>query len=397
LGSDEHSNRAYYVSSPSLFDKIMIKKNHVIALGLFGLAAALCWLTGSQFLSMHQEDTFYPSAGLTRQTKLSEYFLQLADSPGDTDVYCFKGEEEGGNLLILGGTHPNEPAGFLTAVLLLENITVSRGTIFILPQANHSGFTHDDPFEGNPQKFSIETPEGRRWFRFGSRLTNPIHQWPDPTLFTNAAGQALSGAEVRNLNRSYPGKEKGHLTEKIAFGIVQLITKEEIDLSLDLHEAAPEYPVVNAIVFHENSAELAAIASMELQMESMDIRMEASPPSLRGLSHREWGDITQSMAILLETANASHGRLKGKPSEALIIEGKDPNYVKASKLGMLFVPYSEEGIPIKERVARHLAAVSALVKGLREINPELAIDIGNFPPAHTVNDQGIGLYLHPPK
>jgi predicted deacylase len=374
-----------------------IKKHHVFALCLFVLIAILCGLTGSQFRSMHQEDTFYPSAGLTRQTKLSEYFPPLADSPGDTDVYCFKGEEEGGKLLILGGTHPNEPAGFLTAVLLLENITVSRGSIFIVPQANRSGFTHDDPFEGNPQNFSIETPNGKRWFRFGSRLTNPIHQWPDPTLFTNAAGQALSGAEVRNLNRSYPGKKKGHLTEKIAFGIVQLIKNEEIHLSIDLHEAAPEYPVVNAIVFHENSATLAAIASMELQMEGIDIRMEASPPSLRGLSHREWGDSTQSMAILLETANASHGRLKGKPSEALIIEGKDPNYVKASQLGMLFVPYSKEGIPIKERVARHLAALSALIVGLGEINPELAIEIGNVPPTQAVNDLGIGLYLHPPK
>lgn len=378
--------------------KEKIKKHHVIALGLFCLTAALCWLTSAQFLSMHQKDTFYPSTGLSRQTKLSDYFPQLADSPGDTEVYCFKGEEEGGNLLILGGTHPNEPAGFITAVLLLENIKVSRGTVFILPQANLSGFTHDDPFEGNPQRFSLETPHrGIRWFRFGSRLTNPIHQWPDPTLFTNAAGQALSGAEVRNLNRSYPGKEKGHLTEKIAFGIMQLITREEIDLSLDLHEAAPEYPVVNAIVFHENSAELAAIASMELQMEGMDIRMEASPPSLRGLSHREWGDHTKSMAILLETANVSHGRLKGEPSEALIVEGKDPNYVKASQLGMLFVPYSEDGISLRERVARHLAAVHALVAGLGELNPDLAIDIGDFPPAHRVNEQGIGLYLHPPK
>ena len=155
--------------------------------------------------------------------------------------------------------------------------------------------------------------------------------------------------------------------------------------------------MVNAIVFHENSAELAAIASMELQMEDIDIRMEASPPSLRGLSHREWGDHTSSMAILLETANVSHGRLKGKPSEVLIVEGKDPNYVKASKLGMLFVPYSEDGIPLKERVARHLAAVNALVSGLRELNPDHAIHIGNFPPAQTVNKRGIGLYLHPPK
>jgi hypothetical protein len=377
--------------------KTKIKKHHFIAVGLFGLTAILCGLTGVRFKSMHREDTFYPSTGLSRQIRLSDYFPQLSDSPGDTDVYCFRGKESGGNLLILGGTHPNEPAGFIATVLLIENITVSRGTVFIVPQANRSGFTHNDPFEGNPQKFSLETSGGLRWFRFGSRLTNPVHQWPDPTLFTNAAGQALSGAEVRNLNRSYPGKEKGHLTEKIAFGIMNLITKEDIDLSLDLHEAAPEYPVVNAIVFHENSAELAAIASMSLQMEGLDIRMEASPPSLRGLSHREWGDFTDSMAILLETANPSHGRLKGKPTEALITKGKDPNYVKAARLGMLFVPYSEEGIPIDERVARHLAAVEALVEGLQELNPELVIEIEDFPAAQLVSERGVGFYLHSPK
>jgi hypothetical protein len=103
------------------------------------------------------------------------------------------------------------------------------------------------------------------------------------------------------------------------------------------------------------------------------------------------------MAILLETANASHGRLKGKPSEALIVEGKDLNYVKASQLGMLFVPYNKDGIPLRERVARHLAAVHALVAGLKELNPDLAIDIDNFPSAQTVNERGIGLYLQPPK
>jgi hypothetical protein len=150
-------------------------------------------------------------------------------------------------------------------------------------------------------------------------------------------------------------------------------------------------------VFHENSAELAAIASMELQMEGVDIRMEASPPSLRGLSHREWGDFTESKAILLETANASHGRLKGRPTEALIVEGKDSNYVKASQLGMLFVPYSEDGIHIDERVARHLAAVSALIGGLEELNPDQAIDVSSFPPAPTVNERGLGFFLSPPK
>jgi hypothetical protein len=79
------------------------------------------------------------------------------------------------------------------------------------------------------------------------------------------------------------------------------------------------------------------------------------------------------------------------------VEGKDQNYVKAYKLGKLFVPYSEEGIPLKERVARHLAAVNVLVSGLQELNPELTIDIDNFPPAKTVNERGIGHFLHSPK
>jgi hypothetical protein len=210
----------------------------------------------------------------------------------------------------------------------------------------------------------------------------------------NPAGQKLSGTEIRNLNRCYPGKRRGYLTEKIAYGIMELIRKEAIDLGLDLHEAAPEYPVINAIVFHPNCAELAAFAQMELQLYGFDLRLEASPPNLRGLSHREWGDHAGIKAILLETANASHGRLKGKPSSSLIVEGKDKNYAKASRLGRLFVHYPPEGIPLKRRVARHLAAVKAFLGSLKELEPEQAIEIQNFPSYSEVLNQGIGPFLH---
>jgi hypothetical protein len=178
---------------------------------------------------------------------------------------------------------------------------------------------------------------------------------------------------------------------------MRLIDQEKVDLAVDLHEAAPEYPVINAIVFHENSAELAAIAMMTLQIEGVDIRLEASPPNLRGLSHREWGDFAKTRAILLETANASHGRLKGKPSANLIIEGKDKNYQKAARLGLLFVPFEEDGISLKHRVARHLASLSALVSGLYELHPDLLIQIQNAPSSTAVEKAGIGAFLKPPK
>ena len=334
-----------------------------------------------------------PSKNLSQKKTLSTYLSSLKNSPNDTDVYIFEGSEDGGNLLILGGTHPNEPAGFIAAVVLIENMSVQRGKIIILPQANRSGFTHSDPQEGNPQMFSIGTLPGKRWFRFGSRLTNSVHQWPDPSVYINPGGQRVSGSESRNLNRCYPGKEKGTLTERTAFAITELIKKEEIDLALDLHEAAPEYPVINAIVFHENAAELAAFAFMELQAEGMEFRLESSPPRLRGLSHREWGDHTGVMAVLLESANPAQGRLKGKTSPSLIVEGKDKNYTKAARRGRLFVPFDTDGIPLSSRVARHLAAVEAFRSNLGKLDPNREIEWSGLPSPDAVKKEGIGAFL----
>lgn len=373
-----------------------IKGSKLSALFVFLLTLAVCFFSGRSFLSLHQPEPIFPGAGLIEQKMLSSYFPALKNTPGDTVVYIFRGKEEGGRVLILGGTHPNEPAGFVTAVVLIENIRVERGSLFIIPRANASGFTHSDPQEGSPQRFAVPTPSGPRLFRLGSRLTNPVHQWPDPAIYVNPAGQKLSGMEARNLNRCYPGRAKGYLTEKMAFAVMELIRTENIDLGIDLHESAPEYPVINAIVFHENSSELAALALMDIQAQGFDIRLEASPANLRGLSHREWGDHAGIKAVLLETPNASHGRLKGKPSSSLIVDGKDKFYARASRLGWLFVPYGEEGIPLSLRVARHLAAVNALLASLEALEPEKGVVSGNIPPPHQVIERGLGSFLHPP-
>lgn len=374
-------------------------KGTPLSAGIFlVLTAAAVFFAGESFRSMHRDEPIYPGAGLTEKKPLSVYLPALAGTHGDTDVYFFRGAERGGTLLVLGGTHPNEPAGYVTAIVLAENIRVRRGTVIIIPRANHSGFSHSDPQEGNPQRFFIPLPGGGvRDFRLGSRLTNPIDQWPDPAVYINPAGQELSGNEVRNLNRCYPGREKGYLTERIAFAIMELIRRERVDIGIDLHESAPEYPVINAIVFHENSSELAAVAALDLQGEGIEIRLEASPVNLRGLSHREWGDRAGIKAILLETPNASHGRLKGQPSSSLIVDGKDKFYAKASRLGRLFVPYGEEGIPLAQRVARHLAAVAAIVRGLGDLEPEKSIAIENSPPFTEVREKGLGAFLRAPE
>ena len=361
---------------------------------VFLLTAVSCFFAGRSYLGMRRDEPVFPSAGLSEKKPLSAYLASLAGTRGETEVFFFRGPDPGGTLLVLGGTHPNEPAGHLTAVLLVENIRVRRGTVIVVPRANRSGFSHSDPQEGNPQRFRIPLPDGgARDFRLGSRLTNPVDQWPDPSVYVNPAGQELSGNEVRNLNRCYPGREKGLLTERIAFAITELIRRERVDIGVDLHESAPEYPVINAIVFHENSAELAALAALDLQAEGMEVRLEASPVNLRGLSHREWGDHAGIKALLLETPNASHGRLKGRPSSSLVVDGKDKFYAKAARLGRLFTPYGDEGIPLADRVARHLAALESIVRNLGDLAPDRAIALENAPPFSEVREKGLGAFL----
>lgn len=372
------------------------KGNRISAAVLLLAGAAAGVWAGASFLAMGNNETLYPSPGLTRRALLSDYFPGVKDTPGETEVFVFEGEEPGANVLIIGGVHANEPAGFLAAVLLVEKLRVGKGKVVVIPRANASGFTSNEPQEGNPQRFSIEVPGGRRTFRLGARLTNPVHQWPDPTLFETPAGQIVSGPEARNLNRCFPGRADGNLTERIAYGIMEVIRLEEISIGIDLHESSPEYPVINAIVFHENSAEVAAVAQMNLQFDGLDLRLEASPQNLRGLSHREWGDVAGIRALLLETPNPVQGRLKGRTSAELVVEGKDKYYLKAAALGRLFIPYTEEGVPISGRVAHQLAGIQAILGSLEEMDPDQAVELAGLPYWTEVQERGIGTFLgHP--
>src|SRR5690606_15557104 len=122
------------------------------------------------------------------------------------------------------------------------------------------------------------------------------------------------GQEARNLNRNLPGRADGTLTEQIAYGIQQLIIQEEVDLMLDMHEARPMNPIVNAVVAHENAADVAAIAVIDMEaFENISMRLEITPKLFQGVSQRELGDHTPVLAVLSETPNIAmdyvHGRM----------------------------------------------------------------------------------------
>jgi len=377
------------------------KKRHYgsvwTALALFVIVGIVLLIVSHNFLAMRVDPPIYPGAGVTRIVRLSSYSQAVAKTGADTDIYFLEGSEPGGTVLLLGGTHPNEPAASLAAITLIENAVVQRGRLIVIPRANHSAFTCTEPQEGYPQTYAIETPGGSRIFRYGSRGTNPIDQWPDPVIYVNASGQSLAGTEVRNLNRSYPGNEHGYLTERLAYAIVSLIVQEKVDMAVDLHEASPEYPVINAIVAHERALDIAVEASMYLEFEGMTIGVERSPENLRGLSHREWGDATDTLALLMEAPNPAQGRLRGATDQALIVTGKDPYYVRAADQGLLYVPFTEEGHPIEERVGRHLQAFSTLIDVFNEHHPDRAVVAAKIPSLEQMLRDGLGAYLAPPE
>ena len=346
------------------------------------------------FRRMHIEEPIRKGPGVTTVKQLSDYFAKLKGTNGDTPVYVLDSGKPGGTALVLGGTHPNEPSSFLSALLLIENAKPAKGRLIVIPRANNSGFSHTDYTEGAPQQFMLKAASGERWFRFGSRATNPTDQWPDPDIYVHAAsGQKLSGSETRNLNRAYPGRPDGTLTEQVAYGIVQLIRQEKVAMTIDLHEASPEYPVINAIVAHERAMDYAAEVTIGLQMDGLKIGLEPSPKSLRGLSHRELGDATDTLAILMETANPAQGRLRGATNAALVVTGKDVMYERAAKLNRLFVPYDEKGQPIDLRVARHVTAINEFLNVLSVKNPAQAVVLNRVPSYKDMVKKGIGSYL----
>ena len=359
------------------------------------LAAIACLSAGFDFSESRHGKPPQPSPELTGTGGLSDYLPALRHTRGDSEIYFFEGEESGGTVLILGGTHPNEPAGFISASLLVENLKVARGRVIVLPQANASAFTATEPQEAYPASFLLTSRrEKQREFRVGSRFTNILDGWPDPIVYRHyPSGQLLSGNETRNLNRAYPGRPDGSFTERLAFAITELVRREKVDLVIDLHEAAPEYPVVNAIVAHERAMDLAAMAAVELQLEGLDFRLEPSPPNFHGLSHRELGDHTGAMAVLIEATGALQGRIRGATDAGLIIHSRDPMYARAAALGKLQVPFPETGIPLEERVGRHLSSVQTLVRLMGEFQPEKTVSFSRIPTFTELQKRGVGYYF----
>ena len=369
-------------------------RNTIASLVVLGAALAVVAAVVPGYLAAEQDETIRKGPGVTELRELSSWFPGIRGTNGDTDVYMLDSGKPGATGLILGGTHGNEPAGYLTAILIVENAVPVSGKLLVVPHANRSSVTHTDYQEASPRLLEFHGASGRRAFRYGSRATNPVDQWPDPDIYVHtASGQQLSGAETRNLNRAYPGRPDGTFTERVAYAIASLVRTEKADFVVDLHEASPEYPVVNAIVAHERAMPVASAAVLNLEFDDITIGLEPSPKNLRGLSHRELGDATSALAMLCETSNVSQGRLRGATDARQVIAGTDDKYLRAATLGRLSVPFDERGWPIKQRVGRHAATVKAILAAFTSAHPEKPISVAGLPSYADLMAKGLEPYL----
>ena len=373
----------------------MMRKVFIAALG-----AVLAVFAGLSFhRSRHLREPVVPGPGFVRAATLGDYFAPIKGTVNDANVYVLEGREPGGTVLLLGGTHPEEPAGRLAAWVFAENAALSQGRFIVVLSANRSASTATRLGGAYPPDFTIPTAWGGQTFRMGDRWSNPLDQWPDPEVYLHyPSRQQLAYVDIRNLNRCFPGRPNGTLTERTCYAIIELIRREKVDIAIDFHEAELQYPVISTIVAHEKGAELAAAASMFISsLEGFAIGVENSPKALRGLSHREIGDASDAISLLLEAPEPFLDATRGRTDRDLLLTGKDEFVVRAGRRGLLFEKIDEKGWPIDVRVGRHTSTVLQILEIWSGDHPDKAVVLTGVPRYTEVIEKGTGAFLKDPQ
>ena len=364
------------------------------------LALVLAAIAGVSFYDQrHYKETVVVSDALTEVRWLSDYVPMLKGTYGDTPIFVFDSGVEGGSVLYCGGTHPYEPATSLSAFILMENIQVEKGVVYVIPQCSYSATTLGVQGNAYPSYYTIETAWGEQKHKIGERNTTPLDQSPDNFPYINSpSGQSQAYNDLRTPNRCYPGRLDGTFTERVAYAIMEFIRTENIDMSIDCHEASIMYPVVGTYVAHDDAMDIAMMAAMDLSATSFDMKIEQSPKSLKGFTHREWGDYSDTLAILMETPEPFIDRIVGPITEDLMMTGKDLFLSYAGDKGLTYVKYTEENDyswPMNIRVGRHLSGAAKAVYYMNMFFPEKEV-IATWPSYEELVEKDCGAFLHDP-
>lgn len=346
----------------------------------------------------HYQVPIVAGPGVTRVAKLSDYLPDLRGTFWDTNVYFMEGAEPGGKILVMGGTHSNEVAGVLAASIFVETALMDKGTLIVIPNLNNSGGRNTRAGDGYPLYYSISTPWGEKTFRMGNRDASPLDQWPDPDVYVHyPTKQTLSYADIRNTNRTWPGRADGAGAERLTFAAMELMRQEQVDVAIDLHGAETMYPVTNCIVAPSSSIRIATMSALTVgAMEGFESHVEPSPEGFRGLSHREIGDHSNVLPFLLEAPIPFLDQPTGAKTVELLLSGRDPLLLNLAKRKMLFVAYDETGWPIENRVGQHTSVVLEIMNQFGRANKERRMSVQGVPKYADILERGVGYYFQDP-
>jgi predicted deacylase len=299
---------------------------------------------------------------------LSDYLGALKNTPGDSAVYVLDSGRPGANMLIIAGTHGNEIAGIMAAVMFVEHASAEAGRIIVIPCLNRPGIFAGGKNGGASARLSIQTPRGPRYFPLGTRLVPAEYQGQDdpPAYFAPDSATELPGYEQRNINRAYPGTEEAGLAQKIARAVMNILETENINIAIDLHEAGPASSVAWHIVANPKNADIAALAILDLEEKNITMHIEASPSEMKGLSHREWGDRSNAAAFLVETVNPAQGDNPAPPPD----------------------PVHDPAFPLWRRVAVQLEAIRAIAENSKE-KLSLPVEYSGLPDYAALEKDGL--------
>ena len=152
---------------------------------------------------------------------ISDSYIILESTIYATEVYTFESSIEGPTIMIVGGIHGDEVAGWKVALDLIERDDFT-GKVIIIPRANYLATTLVSRYPGQDN--------------------NGLYD----------------GIIYSDLNRIFPGKIDGTMTELIAHAIIQEVEKYQPDYIVDLHESKRSYaskisPLIGDEIIYGNS------------------------------------------------------------------------------------------------------------------------------------------------
>jgi len=332
-----------------------------------------------------------PGNGVTRVEMLSDYYEPLEGTNFDTQVFFMDSGIPGATFLLIGGTHPREIAGSTAAIIFIENAKVKSGRVIVIPHANKSATSIPDTYRDFPHLFSFRSKSCIRHLVYGDRRSDPDDQKvEDPEIYIHypTDQEFEDGAEARNLNRCYPGNPSGNPTEQLAFAIMELIRKEQVDLNLDMHECdTPEVhydengnEVMNSglpyiLVCHPKGTKIGLKTVKSLATEEYPLQIEIASFKFRGLSQREIGDNSGCISFLSESPNPGQDRWRDMKTAD---------------------PITHPIYSLEHRVGLHLLYIEGLVENFNvyENFEKGDIIIENIPTAMELKEKKLGYFLN---